>query len=347
MNTAEYRMFQKALVEEFSLVEFDRFLKSRLNLSRENLAIGDDKQDIVFKVAEKAIRDGWETKFLFHAQQIRPKNVVFKTLLNRSGSPEEAKRWPDWYAPPPTFFGSCFIGDGDLFIDRDEIRQRIETILSADEDGERITLIDGPPSTGKTYVVEYIEFVRDHRGGFKLGLVDFESWIPNQVTPEGVMNELVTQAESETGSFDEFAQDARQGIKISELFLDYLHEDEKSWIVIFDHLTKTNVAQGTKDFVRELILQNQERESTNVHIVVLGAPDYLNPTDPIQLPKGVQVTELEEYFTALYTGHGGELTADGLQFLVNRTKNELGGSLDRSIADVAKAVWSACEVVFS
>ena len=343
MNNAEYKLFKRALVTSFSINEFDRFLQDRLGEDRETIIGAGNKKEIVSAVAAKAKRDNWLPKLLFHAHLARPNNANLKALLNRSGSPSAKKRWPDWYAPASVFY-SCFIGESDMFIDRDPVRQMLENISNGQ--GERTVLIDGPPSAGKTYSAGYISFVKQTEGGFKLGQVDFEKWSPRQLKPMQLIEELLTQGDSRQIKFDAFAQGARQGEKMVEDLLEFLAKEQSPWVITFDHLPKTTLAQDTEDFIKEFVRQNVARPSSNVHIIILGKPEYLNPSDPLDLPLEIQRTELEQYFDELIKGRAETATPAGLNFLVNTTKDTLGGTLDKPIAEVAEAVQTTCEMVF-
>ena len=59
------------------LNQFDQMLKQRLNIDREDIALGDDYTEIVFKVIGEANRRSWVYKLVNAGRQERPSNAVF------------------------------------------------------------------------------------------------------------------------------------------------------------------------------------------------------------------------------------------------------------------------------
>jgi hypothetical protein len=73
----QFRPLSEALRATFRLSQFDRLLKERIDVSREDIALGEDYTDITFRVIDAANRQGWVYRLVDAARQERPANPVF------------------------------------------------------------------------------------------------------------------------------------------------------------------------------------------------------------------------------------------------------------------------------
>ena len=73
----QFRPLSEALRQSFRLSQFDTLLKVSLDLNREDIALGEDYQDIVFRVIDSANRSGWVYRLVSAARMARPNNVTF------------------------------------------------------------------------------------------------------------------------------------------------------------------------------------------------------------------------------------------------------------------------------
>lgn len=81
----QYRELSEALRATLRLHQFDQMLLQRININREDIALGDDYTEIVFKVIDAANRQSWVYKLVLAAQQERPQNGVFLEYARRLG----------------------------------------------------------------------------------------------------------------------------------------------------------------------------------------------------------------------------------------------------------------------
>jgi hypothetical protein len=77
LSGPQYRALGEALRATMRLSQFDRLLKERVNVNREDIALGEDYIDITFRVIDAANRQGWVYKLVGAARQERPANPVF------------------------------------------------------------------------------------------------------------------------------------------------------------------------------------------------------------------------------------------------------------------------------
>jgi V8-like Glu-specific endopeptidase len=73
----QFKPLSEALRVTLKLSQFDKFLKERLDINREDIALGDDYQEIVHKVIGEANRAGWVYRLVDGARKERPGNAVF------------------------------------------------------------------------------------------------------------------------------------------------------------------------------------------------------------------------------------------------------------------------------
>jgi hypothetical protein len=77
LSGVQFKALSDALRSTFRLSQFDRMLREQINLERENIALGDDYQEIVFRVIDTANRSGWVYRLVDAAREERPGHPVF------------------------------------------------------------------------------------------------------------------------------------------------------------------------------------------------------------------------------------------------------------------------------
>jgi hypothetical protein len=77
LTGSQFWPLSEALRATLSLSQFDQMLKQRLDINREDIALGVDYQEIVFRVIGEANRASWVYRLVDAARQERPKNPVF------------------------------------------------------------------------------------------------------------------------------------------------------------------------------------------------------------------------------------------------------------------------------
>ena len=76
---------REALTTKLSLEEFDQMLTERLDIKRENIALGSNFTEIVRKVIDRANRFGWVYKLVYAARLEQPDNPVFVEYAQKLG----------------------------------------------------------------------------------------------------------------------------------------------------------------------------------------------------------------------------------------------------------------------
>jgi hypothetical protein len=85
LNGTEFAPLIAAFNATMSLSRFDRMLKENLDIDREDIALGNDKTEIVFRVVDEANRAGWVWKLVNAARQERPDYPVFVEYAQKVG----------------------------------------------------------------------------------------------------------------------------------------------------------------------------------------------------------------------------------------------------------------------
>ncbi|MEZ4712296.1 MAG: trypsin-like peptidase domain-containing protein [Caldilineaceae bacterium] len=81
----QFQQFSQVLREAFTLQRFDMMLRFRLDRNREDLALGDDYEEIAFKVIDRSQREGWTAKLLLAAREANPSNDQLLAFAQQFG----------------------------------------------------------------------------------------------------------------------------------------------------------------------------------------------------------------------------------------------------------------------
>src|SRR4051812_49500042 len=73
----QFEPLSESLRATFRLSQFDQMLKQCLDINREDIALGGDYTDIVFRVIDTANRNDWVYRLVDAARKGRPNNSVF------------------------------------------------------------------------------------------------------------------------------------------------------------------------------------------------------------------------------------------------------------------------------
>lgn len=85
LNGRQFQQFSQILRQAFPLQRFDEMLRFRLDRNREDLALGDDYEEIAFKVIDRSQREGWTAKLLLAAREANPGNDQLLAFAQQFG----------------------------------------------------------------------------------------------------------------------------------------------------------------------------------------------------------------------------------------------------------------------
>jgi Effector-associated domain 1/Trypsin-like peptidase domain len=85
LSGAQFRNLNQALRQAFTLARFDQLLRTGLDRNREDIALGDDYEEIVFKVIKTAEAQGWTADLLAAARQAVPGNASLVAVAQDVG----------------------------------------------------------------------------------------------------------------------------------------------------------------------------------------------------------------------------------------------------------------------
>jgi Trypsin-like peptidase domain/Effector-associated domain 1 len=73
----QFRPLKEAICETLTLAQFDQMLKERLDVNRETIALGNNYEEIVSRVIDRANRVGWVYKLVNGVRSERPSHPTF------------------------------------------------------------------------------------------------------------------------------------------------------------------------------------------------------------------------------------------------------------------------------
>jgi hypothetical protein len=202
------------------------------------------------------------------------------------------------------YYDVLHLRGGRVMVNRRRLRAALRELCR--DDGKRILVVKGPPSSGKTYSLQLITYLQQQLGRFKVAYVDLkeleESTEYSEVRPEEIGEQIAIQMNLCGMPKRAAEQDARWVRHFCDWLTGQLSgSGTVGWIVV-DSFTKAFLPQGSRDLIRLMA----KRLTENLHqcrLILLSYDDEVNlPTEDLELEDIGDIGEedLIEFFAALY-----------------------------------------------
>jgi hypothetical protein len=207
------------------------------------------------------------------------------------------------------------------FVNRSEFRDKLVSLLT--DDGDQVLIIDGPPSSGRSYSWYLISHVGRKSNLFHSYLIDLSKWSDTAAKPADVARIIASELGWPEPAVDLTAQDETT----SRTLLSWIKGQAKAhkpvvWLV-FDGLDRPNVAESTVRFIGDIATAagNLELGAFRVVLLAFGRPLPDPNVDPYVLRDrltDLPLCDLRGYFQSVAEMAGITLTSAQVERLVER-----------------------------
>jgi effector-associated domain 1 (EAD1)-containing protein len=308
LTPAARKQLGDALLAAFTLAELQRMVATRLGGDLQRLALGGDLQEIVFKLIDQAERGNWTPQ------------LVTGALSENSGSAELntfVTQFPEYKivltpGPPVNHFDVCVLRGKQPFVNRHQLRTALRQ-LNDDRDGNRVLVVTGPPTSGKTYSRELIWYLEEATKRFEVAWIDLvEDATDPDFGPGDLVRSLVLQMRRPVTSMPvQQAQAARWVRELRDWLIAEISQTGSQWWIVIDGFNHSRLNVETLDLIQHVARRIALLPSaSNCRLVLLGYADSLPPdlagrflreqTEPLG------ESHLKEYFTHVFKDHGAE-----------------------------------------
>lgn len=197
------------------------------------------------------------------------------------------------------------------FVNRVSLRANLRSLF--DHGGDKVLIVNGPPSSGRSYTWVLISYVARRLGGFDAKLIDLSKFSDTQATPADVARMIAASMGWPAPDADETAMDVTNARVLGTIVKQKLSGTGKVCLV-FDGLDGANLAESTLEFVSSLASAAGNDELGDCRVVLLAFDRPLsNPNVDPFVPRDPTVgdlplSDLVTYFQAVAAENGKELT---------------------------------------
>ncbi|MCI9870578.1 hypothetical protein [Arthrobacter humicola] len=212
------------------------------------------------------------------------------------------------------------------FVNRVTLRDNLKSLF--DENGDRAMIVQGPPSSGRSYTWVLVSYVAKKVGGFDTKLIDLSRFKDTQATPVDVARMIAAAFGWQTShkdepQADETAMDITNARVLSLALIKRLSELGKVCLV-FDGLDGANLADPTLDFIGDIAAAAGNDELGDCRVVLLAFNRALNnPIVDPYVPReptiaSIPLNEIITFFQDVAAERGAELTDEQAKALANK-----------------------------
>ncbi|MEU1466167.1 effector-associated domain EAD1-containing protein [Streptomyces sp. NPDC005727] len=216
------------------------------------------------------------------------------------------------------------------FIDRRHLREVLRDMLETR--GSRVLIVDGARRSGKTWTWFLLCHVLDGHG-VKPYKIDFSAYA-EPVEVRDVVAELSDQLGWDLGQGDAFATEDAQVRRVVNRAKQYMRDAREDLWLVFDGLVRTELTPQALRLVENLAEAAANGETGDrLSMVLIAYGGQLHPSvDPYvwRTHLGpIRVQDLREFFCAIATSAGAQMTPEVADLLVTEVLREtIGGNHD-------------------
>ena len=254
--------FREALADAFNVAELDELVSTALNRGLEDITTVDGLRSKAFYVVRWANDNGLLVNLFKRAIELNQDNPLIRERY------DELQARVVQYPQATDLYEACVLRNGEYFVDRLKLRQTVRVDLSA-QGGPRVLAVGGPPGSGKTYAVSFLQHVRDESALWVIH-IDLEKYATEGTLDLPYICEKVAR---QIGL--PVPENSEQLSRFSSFFgvqlIRYLETEKKECWIVFDSFNKEGVLipQSIIEFILDLIgLSSQS--TTRLRLVLLG-----------------------------------------------------------------------------
>ena len=213
--------------------------------------------------------------------------------------------------PPPgvDYFDVCRLGNR-IMVDRKSLRDSLREFSTTQS--ERIMVVTGEKSSGKSHSFQLISYLKAFRGGFSLALIDIEAYAQvlsatkeSELTPDYIARTLVKKLRYDLGPLEPPGdkQWARWVLDFCDDLTALAQEDDRWCWVVVDGFGSVPLAQATVDLIKGLaVLINKSLPQFRLILLGYGGDFTHDVLDHVtwETTEPIGIEELLDFFSRAY-----------------------------------------------
>jgi hypothetical protein len=317
LNPGQTSELIDALIDAYDPDRFTLMLGQRLGRHLYNIVMGGAFQTQVAAVVAASEQQGWTIELVKAAHDFNPGADRLKQF-HRDFQPVAADAAADPY--------EAYRLRGDLlFLNRKSLRKALKRLASPT--GRRVLLVDGPPSSGKTWTINLIQHVAGHptKGGFWVH--GFDLGDPPDRGPGDLAYDIVLRF---AGNLDSMppqrqASEERWAARLAVWIANQVAQLNVPRYLVFDSFSKFAVPQTTCELIVRLAVLAESEFRHWLRVILLS---YSKPLHP-------QINDCVERDPATLFS-----TTDAVEFVLSEAKAH-GKALDiAAVTQGVQNIWT-------
>jgi hypothetical protein len=310
--------------------ELRSFLRYSLNISLDDIDDSNRYDDTVFELVAWTESRGRISELIERAMKEKPRNQ----LLRATGEwlqGEIERRSSSYRFQPADPYDAWLLRRGQPFVNRKVLRDHVKELAT---DGSRILVVDGPPSSGKTYSLNFISHISDTLQNCRIAWIDVEQGIRANFSAEQIAVSIVSQM-GRRASLDYIPkqnelQEARWLLDLRDWLIGEINQTNITWWIVCDGLCHVDVPPSSRDFLR-LLMRSAHFNVPQLRVVILAYKDDILPPDIASFIRKEKISdigppEISEYFKRLVARSNVATDAVALEAIISAVILESAGN---------------------
>jgi hypothetical protein len=283
-----------------------------------------------------------EVQFVEAALEQNKGNVELKTVANIVLTYLSAST--SWYKPPPNPFETCIVRRDQAFVDRLELRQKLQQLIPAEGWGSLV--VKGDARSGRSFTFELINFVMGETPDARIVQIDLSD-APADIGPGDLLRRIALQLGLDPSDIQPQQEQApRWNAELADWLIGKIENSELTCWVVIDAIDRTRPRDETMDLIWKLAKAAANRPRLRVVLLACSepAPDQVAALDEEIRP--IDRGMVEAFFTLFYKHNGIDepdsrlvcKAADAAMKDVPDDGNDRLSVLQREVAKVARGI---------
>lgn len=210
---------------------------------------------------------------------------------------------------------------GRPLVDREGLRRAVVALASSNR--SRVLIVDGPSGSGKSYSLEFINYVSHITGAFSVAWVDLKNDANySRFGPSALIRTIALQTGLDMGAIPrQTSAGPRWVIELTNWLFNRLDSSTSPWWIVLDGVNQVYLPPETLDLITRLVLR-AESQPTTLRIVLLGFDIESLPirTSLYVLREDiphVQKTDIESFYRAVFDARGEDVDSEAVGVLAD------------------------------
>lgn len=312
LTPEQYHRWSDVIRDAFDYATLQQTLVTRLGKRIEDISIGGDLREVVFKLLSVADQEGWLSPLAHALAEERPNRADIAALRDETTAIQATV--------PADPFQTPVIRGNRPFVDRDHLRNALVGLN--DPLGGRVLLVTGPPVSGKTYSAQLIGFLRDRLGSYKTVVIDLKEDADANYGPGDLAASIARQMGIDVDGMPppDGLSPNRWPRALRDWLIGELHRSGDVWWLVLDGVREEVLPHDTLEFIGDMVKQAQEN-LPELRVVLLDGtvdvvPPYLLPAIEHERIDRIGRTEIVRWVDDQFARRGEEADPEAVNEVV-------------------------------